>query len=77
MLKASNAKTAPEKLEVVFTNLKQRGSSKPRTIKTLSSTISSLFQKQLADEELASLLAEMQGKGWILINENKVSYALA
>jgi len=62
---------------VIVANLNQRKTGKPRTIKTLSSTISSLFQKQLADEELASLLAEMQGRGWILINENKVSYALA
>ena len=76
LLKASNAKTATEKIEVIVGNLKQRGSAKPRTIKTLSSTISSLFQKQLADEELTSLLAELQGKGWILTTENKVSYAL-
>ena len=76
LLKASNAKTATEKIEVIIANLKQRGSAKPRTIKTLSSTISSLFQKQLADEELTSLLAELQGKGWILTTENKVSYAL-
>ncbi|SFK10551.1 hypothetical protein SAMN04488082_11448 [Desulfomicrobium apsheronum] len=77
LLKASNAKTATEKLDVIVANLKQRKTGKPRTIKTLSSTINSLFQKQLADEELASLLAEMQGKGWIIFNENKVSYALA
>ena len=76
LLKASNAKSASEKIDVIVGNLKQRGSSKPRTIKTLSSTISSLFQKQLADEELTSLLAELQGKGWILTTENKVSYAL-
>ena len=76
LLKASNAKTATEKIEVIVGNLKQRGSAKPRTIKTLSSTISSLFQQQLADEELTSLLAELQGKGWILTTENKVSYAL-
>lgn len=76
LLKASNAKTATEKIEVIVGNLKQRGSAKPRTIKTLSSTISSLFQKQLADDELTSLLAELQGKGWILTTENKVSYAL-
>ncbi len=76
LLKASNAKSASEKIDVIVGNLKQRGSSKPRTIKTLSSTISSLFQKQLADEELTSLLAELQGKGWILTSENKVSYAL-
>jgi len=77
LLKASNAKTATEKLDVIVANLNQRKTGKPRTIKTLSSTINSLFQKQLADEELASLLAEMQGKGWIIFNENKVSYALA
>lgn len=76
LLKASNAKTAPEKIEVIVSNLRQRGAAKPRTVKTLSSTISSLFQKQLADEELASILDEMQGKGWIQTNENKVSYAL-
>ena len=76
LLKASNAKTATEKLDVIVGNLKQRGSAKPRTIKTLSSTISSLFQKQLADEEITSLLAELQNKGWILTSENKVSYAL-
>lgn len=76
LLKASNAKTATEKLDVIVGNLKQRGSSKPRTIKTLSSTISSLFQKQLADEELTSILSELQDKGWILTTENKVSYAL-
>ena len=58
-------------LSAIFTNLKQRGSSKPRTMKTLSSTSSSLFQK-----ELASLLAELQGKGLILTSDNKVSYAL-
>jgi hypothetical protein len=40
-------------------------------MKTLSSTSSSLFQK-----ELASLLAELQGKGLILTSDNKVSYAL-
>jgi hypothetical protein len=76
LLKASNAKSAAEKLDVIVANLKQRGAAKPRTIKTLSSTISSLFQNQLADEEMASILTELQGKGWILTSENKVSYAL-
>jgi len=76
LLKASNAKSASEKIDVIVGNLKQRKTGKPRTIKTLSSTINSLFQKQLDDEELTSLLAELQGKGWILTTENKVSYAL-
>lgn len=50
IVKAANSKTQPEKIAVVVANLKQRGASKPRTVKTLSSTISSLFQKALAED---------------------------
>lgn len=76
LLKAVNSKTLDEKAAVVIGNLKQRGASKPRTVKTLSSTILSLFQKQLPGEELTLLLAGLQSKGVITITENKVSYAL-
>ena len=76
LLKAANSKTLQEKAAVVIGNLKQRGASKPRTVKTLSSTILSLFQKQLPGEELTLLLAELQSAGAITITENKVSYAL-
>jgi hypothetical protein len=76
LLKAANSKTLQEKAAVVVCNLKQRGASKPRTVKTLSSTIASLFQKQLPGEELTLLLAELQSSGAITITENKVSYAL-
>jgi len=77
LLKAANSKTLQEKAAVVISNLKQRGASKPRTVKTLSSTILSLFQKQLPGEELDQLLAELQLAGTITITENKVSYALS
>jgi len=76
LLKAANSKTLQEKAAVVIGNLRQRGASKPRTVKTLSSTILSLFQKQLPGEELTLLLAELQASGAITITENKVSYAL-
>lgn len=76
LLKAANSKSMPEKISVVVANLKQRGASKPRTVKTLSSTISSLFQKQLPGEELTLLLAELQARGFISVSENKVSYTL-
>ena len=76
LLKAANSQTLQEKAAVVIGNLKQRGASKPRTVKTLSSTILSLFQKQLPGEELTLLLAELQASGAITITENKVSYAL-
>ena len=76
LFKAANSKSLQEKAAFVICNLKQRGASKPRTVKTLSSTILSLFQKQLPGEELTLLLAELQSSGAIAITENKVSYAL-
>lgn len=76
LLKAANSKTTPEKIDVVVANLQQRGASKPRTLKSLSSTINSLFQKQLTEEELTALLEGLQAKGYVAVNETKVTYAL-
>lgn len=76
LLKAANAKSTPEKIDVVVANLLQRGPSRPRTLKTLSSTINSLFQKQLTEKELDALLKALQAKGVITVNETKVTYAL-
>ena len=42
ILKAANSKSIPEKLAFVLANLQQRKTSKPRTLKTLASTINSL-----------------------------------
>ncbi len=76
IVKAANSKTQPEKLAVIVANLKQRGASKPRTVKTLSSTISSLFQKALAEDELAAILKHMEQQGLITVTGTKVSYSL-
>lgn len=76
IVKAANSKSLPERLAVVITNLQQRGLSRPRTIKTLSSTIGSLFQKALPDGEIVSLLKALQDKGYIIVSDSKVSYAL-
>ena len=76
LLKAANSKSVPEKIDVVVANLQQRGASKPRTLKTLTSTINSLFQKQLTEEDLHALLKALQAKGFIAVNETKVTYAL-
>lgn len=76
IVKAANTKTVPEKVAVIVANLQQRGASKPRTVKTLSSTIGSLFQKALTDDEVTDLLKALQSKGHITITENKVAYSL-
>ena len=76
IVKAANSKSQPEKLAVILANLQQRGAAKPRTVKTLSSTIGSLFQKTLTEDEIASLLKIMQDKGYITLNATKVAYSL-
>ncbi|MFN4042676.1 PIN domain-containing protein [Limnobacter sp.] len=76
IVKASNSKSPSEKIAVIIADLKRRGASKPRAVKTLTSTISNMFQKQLSDEELQSLLLELQAKGIVSIAGTKVSYEL-
>ena len=76
IVKASNSKSPSEKISVIVADLKRRGASKPRAVKTLTSTISSMFQKQLPEQELQSLLNELKEQGLITVAGTKVSYAL-
>ena len=76
IVKASNTKSPAERIAAVTANLKQRGASRPRTVKTLASTISSLFQKALLDDEIALLLKDMQKQGLISIDGTRVAYSL-
>ena len=76
LLKAVNSKNLPDRLSVVVSNLRQRGAARPRTLKTLTSTIQSLFQKQLSEVELAELLGELKREGIIVVSDTKVSYSI-
>lgn len=42
----------------------------------VSSVINSLFQKQLSEKDLASILDRLQEQGTIAIGDSKVTYAL-
>lgn len=63
-------------IDDIVRNLAGRGSSKPRKLRTLSSTIASLFKDGLSDEEVQSVVAQLQAKGHIVVDEEKVSYNL-
>ncbi len=76
IVKAAHSKTPSERLDVVIADLQRRGSAKPRTVKTLGSTINSIFLKQLTDQELTDLLTALEQKGIITIAGTKVTYAL-
>ena len=76
IVKAANSKTPGDRLAVVIADLQRRGSAKPRTVKTLGSTINSIFQKQLSEPDLNGLLAILEQKGVIVTTGTKVSYSL-
>ena len=74
--KTPSHQTTGERLSLVVADLRKRGAARPRTLKTLTSTISALFQKTLPDQEVASLISKLQAQGIISINSAKVSYEL-
>ncbi len=76
VVKASNSVSPEERIEVVLLRLQQLKASKPRTVKTLSSTIAALFQKQLQEKEVEAIVQGLQEKRYLTIKNNKVSYAL-
>lgn len=63
-------------IDDVVKNLAGRGSSKPRKLRTLASTIGSLFKDGLSDDEVQSVIARLQAKGHIVVEQEKVSYNL-
>lgn len=68
---------APEsQLEAVITDLVRRKASKPRTQKTLLSTLHALFKKELSEQQLTALFAALCKRGIVKVEGAKVSYAL-
>lgn len=68
---------APEaQVEAVIADLVRRKAAKPRTQKTLLSTLHALFKKELSEQQLAALFAALRKRGVVKIEGTKVSYAL-
>ena len=77
IVKAASSKSPSERIEIIVADLKRRGSAKPRTVKTLSSTIQAIFQKQLSDEDVTGLVNGLNKKGIVKISGTKVAYSLS
>ncbi|AGX87645.1 PIN domain-containing protein [Candidatus Symbiobacter mobilis] len=60
----------------VIADLVRRKASKPRTQKTLLSTLHALFKKELSEQQLAELFSELCKRGIVRVDGTKVSYAL-
>lgn len=68
---------APEaQVEAVVADLIRRKASKPRTQKTLLSTLHALFKKELSEQQLDALFAALCKRGVVKVEGTKVSYTL-
>ena len=75
-LRMPNTTSNDEKMAAIVKNLAGRGQSRPRKVKTLANTINSLFTKKLQEDELMSLINELQKRKFIVVSEGNVSYKL-
>jgi hypothetical protein len=76
LVKAAHSKPPEDRLTAVIERLRQMKASKPRALKTLRSTIASLFQKQLSDAEVDSLVEALAARKIAVLAGNKVSYSI-
>jgi len=72
----NGSKSVAEKLNMIIAHLHKSGPAKPSTVKKLSSTINALFQKQLPEQEVSSLLKCLVSRGIVIVTGTKVSYQL-
>ena len=76
-MKAMQLKTPDERARLFLSRLQQPNATKPRTEKTLRSSVAAHFQKQLTDVEVSAVISALQEPGHLSINAGKVSYAPA
>ncbi len=79
LIEVTRAKTktiSSGKLGIVIGGLERRGTSKPKTLKSLASTINVMFQNQLAPNDVQNLIKALEQKKYIEVKDTKVSYKL-
>jgi hypothetical protein len=63
-------------VEVIVANLIRRKAAKPRTKKSLISTLHAIFKRELSEQQLSQLLAALCARGVVKVEGDKVSYDL-
>lgn len=76
VLRMSDATSNDETISAILKNLSGRGHSRPRKFKTLANTINSLFTKNLEEQELMSLVNELEERSYIAVRDGNISYQL-
>lgn len=76
LVRLLHSKSLPDRVAAVVDYLGRRNASKPRTIKTLGSSIRTLFQGSLSDVELEKVIEGLKKRGVVTEQDGKVAYAL-
>lgn len=76
VLRMSNATSNDDKISAIVKNLSGRGHARPRKVKTLANTINSLFTKDLEEQELMSLVNELEKRSYIAVRNGNITYQL-
>ena len=64
-----------QKIQNLVKHLESRGNARPRTVQSLTNTIQHLFKKQqLNEQELTSLVQQLDKLRYISVNDTNVSY---
>lgn len=75
-LRIPDTTSRDEQIDAIVRNLRQRGHSRPRKVKTLQNTINTLFTKKLEQAELDAIIDELRKRNLIIVKQNNVSYRL-
>ena len=66
--------TSDERLELAVAHLSKLKTAKPRTQKTLCSTLQALFRKELSEEQLSGLFVALCERGIVKVDGTKLTY---
>lgn len=76
VVKSLHVKSPEERARVILGKLEQPKAAKPRTEKTLRSSVAAHFQKQLTDADVSAVINALQGSGHVSIVAGKVTYGV-
>lgn len=75
VVKAMHVKTPDERARLFLCRLQQPNATRPRTEKTLRSSIGAHFQMQLSDAEVSAVINSLQAPGHLSIISGKITWA--
>ena len=74
LLKESETESLSEKIDKVIHNFDLRGHSRPRKVKTLKTSICSLFGDSINDEELENLVEGLKQRKYVAVEGERIRY---